>query len=93
MKEKFIDIKKAVGHKVDNFLRNVLDAPPTFDEVLSNFPHDKKCTRSRELIPREGNRQIIPFDNTGLSQHPHAIIVKVQFLECPECHVSKRYSG
>ncbi len=92
MKERFINIKKAVGEKVDGLLKAVFDAPPSYEEILLTFNHGKNCSMTNELEKIESSQYPIFHDSSGgigINSTP----VSVKFLECPECHRSTRYSG
>lgn len=93
MKERFLNIRKVAGKKIEDFLGLVLDIPPTYEEAYLNFRHGRRCSMKENLVSFTVSKAVAPFDPSGLGIGRNEVVVKFNYLECPECHVSKRYSG
>ncbi|HJY98443.1 MAG TPA: hypothetical protein VJ227_01875 [Patescibacteria group bacterium] len=92
MKERFVNIGKRIGERIDNFLKVVLDIPPSFQEAAESFRHKKGCSASEP--PRKVvNTQFVNLGDGGVwGGNITNTLVEITLLECPECHSSVRYS-
>lgn len=91
MKERFLDIEKKIGQKIDEFMRITLDYPRSYEEVSSDFRHGKNCSQTQPLNPIETEEYINFHDGGGWGVNISSVKVERRYLECPECHASERY--
>ena len=92
MNEKLRNIGHQINEAVNKIAAKVLDMPVSYDEAVSTFVHKKDCSQSSSLIKTERENLVNLRDGGGWGINPVGMAIKQRYVECGECHESKRYS-
>ena len=93
MRERFLEIRKKIEDKVEEFLRITLETPPSYEEAVANFMHASGCSQTKPLAKVQSSRLIDLHPAGVMSFQTSQIEVTLKYVECPECRNSVRYSG
>ena len=83
-------MKENFSEKADKFLRDVMDIPPTLEEVEANFPHGAECSRIQPLRQVEKEERVF-IPGSGWAGLPTVRVIR-KYLECDECHVQAMFN-
>ncbi|QQG41775.1 MAG: hypothetical protein HYV90_00460 [Candidatus Woesebacteria bacterium] len=92
MKERFKGFKD-MGARLEKFVSNVLDLPPSYEEVVANFVHEKNCSKSLPLSKIESDQVIDIRSRNPWGVGINSVVVSQKYVKCDECKASVRFSG
>lgn len=95
IKERLLAVKSTAAKVLttaDKFLADVLDMPQPYEIAVLNLMHKPKCSRST-LPVRVEQEEYINLSGRiwGIGIHP--VPIMQTYIECIECHATKKYSG